>query len=343
MDKTIMAAVGAVHLGEAIAYGSLSVLPLFSNEPQGPEYLTLGEALAQDLVTVTEVSEAGSVPDLKVISRAAQHVLIVDGEELSGAKQNRCLNTSVLLAPHSETQVPVSCTEHGRWGYASGSSAFSESGHVLAREARSRRTAQVHASLAARASFTSMEGQREVWDSIQSLSQRAAAPSPTGAMRDVFDSRAGSMEAAVAALPTMPRQVGSLFLSGNDVLGLDLVSRPAAYARLHPKFVRSYLLETLLSTPAELSAPAELAGGEREAGRVFLDRMLAADEKSFPSVGCGQDHRLSGPGQIGSALVWDRTVLHLACFAAAETSERPFERRDVMANLHQRRAARRGR
>jgi len=335
VDKTIMAAVGAVHLGEAIAYGSLSVLPLFSNEPQGPEYLTLGEALAQDLVTVTEVSEAGSVPDLKVISRADQHVLIVDGEELSGAKQNRCLNTSVLLAPHSETQVPVSCTEHGRWGYATGSSAFSESGHVLAREARSRRTAQVHASLAARASFTSMEGQREVWDSIQSLSQRAAAPSPTGAMRDVFDSRAGSMEAAVAALPTMPRQVGSLFLSGNDVLGLDLVSRPAAYARLHPKFVRSYLLETLLS------APAELAGGEREAGRVFLDRMLAADEKSFPSVGCGQDHRLSGPGQIGSALVWGGTVLHLACFEADKASTQPRNLQAAMANLHQRREARR--
>ena len=335
MDKTIMAAVGALRLGEAVAYGGLAVLPLFSNGPQGPEYLTLGEALEQDLVTVTEVSEAGSVPDLKVVSRAGRPVLIVDGEELSGAKQNRCLNTSVLLPPHSETQVPVSCTEHGRWGYASESSAFSESGQVMAREARSRRTARVHESLASSASFTSWEGQREVWDSIQTLSQRASAPSPTSAMRDVFESRAGSLSAAIAALPTMPRQVGSLFLSGNGVLGLDLVSRPAAYARLHPKFVRSYLLGILLG------APPDLAGGEREAGQAFLDRMLVADEKAFPSVGCGLDHRLSGPGQIGSALVWGGTVLHLACFEADKASTQPRNLQAAMANLHQRREARR--
>ena len=181
MNETIMATVGAVQIGEAMAYGGLAVLPLFLDEPYGPEYLTLGEALEQNLVTVTEVSAAGSVPDLKVVSRAAQHVLIVDGEELLGAKQNRCLNTSVLLAPHSETQVPVSCTEHGRWGYTSGSATFLESGQVMAREARSRRTACVHESLASSASFTSWEGQREVWNSIQSLSQRAGAPSPTSA------------------------------------------------------------------------------------------------------------------------------------------------------------------
>lgn len=335
MDKTIMAAVGALRLGEAVAYGGLAVLPLFSNGPQGPEYLTLGEALDQDLVTVTEVSEAGSVPDLKVVSRAGWPVLIVDGEELSGAKQNRCLNTSVLLPPHSETQVPVSCTEHGRWGYASGSSEFSESGEVMAPEARSRRTACVHESLASSASFTSRDGQREVWNSIQSLSQRADAPSPTSAMRDVFESRAVSLDAATAALSALPRQVGSLFLSGGDVLGLDLVSRPAAYARLHPKFVRSYLLETLLS------APTGPAGGESEAGRAFLDRMLVADDTAFPSVGCGLDHRLSGPGQIGSALVWEGCVLHLACFETEEASAQSRNLWAAMANLHHRREARR--
>ena len=46
---------------------------------------------------VTEVSEAGSVPFIQVANRADRPLLLLDGEELIGAKQNRILNTTVLV------------------------------------------------------------------------------------------------------------------------------------------------------------------------------------------------------------------------------------------------------
>jgi hypothetical protein len=64
-------------------------------------------ALELHVVTIAEVSEAGSV----------RPILLVDWEELVGAKQNRVLNLSILLPPRRLTDIPVSCVEQGRWHY----------------------------------------------------------------------------------------------------------------------------------------------------------------------------------------------------------------------------------
>jgi len=65
------------------------VIPLLSENGAGPDYLTLKEAMEAQLIAITEVTEGGSVPELKVKNTGARPVLILDGEELSGAKQNR--------------------------------------------------------------------------------------------------------------------------------------------------------------------------------------------------------------------------------------------------------------
>jgi hypothetical protein len=58
-------------------------------------------------------------PELKVVNKSDQKILLVDGEGLVGAKQNRVLNTTILIPPKSETTIPVSCVEHGGWSYRS--------------------------------------------------------------------------------------------------------------------------------------------------------------------------------------------------------------------------------
>src|SRR5437899_3338299 len=104
-----------LDLGEPQQFKNIVILPVFTGVNHPPEYLTLTDALAQKLAAITEVSQAGSVPALKVANGSQLFLLLLDGEELIGARQNRTVNTSILLAGKSETIIPVSCTEAGRW------------------------------------------------------------------------------------------------------------------------------------------------------------------------------------------------------------------------------------
>ncbi len=89
--------------------------PMLSPYAVAANYLTLDQVLTEGLIEVSDVSESGSVPELKVINKAAKMVLILDGEELVGAKQNRIVNTTILVAVRCTMVIPVSCVEQGRW------------------------------------------------------------------------------------------------------------------------------------------------------------------------------------------------------------------------------------
>ena len=96
-------------IGEEQAYRNLSLFPIVSTYRNRLDYLTLEEALSRNLATVTEVNEDGSVPQLRVTNLSETALLIIDGEEVVGAKQNRVVNTSILIAAITKTDIPVSC------------------------------------------------------------------------------------------------------------------------------------------------------------------------------------------------------------------------------------------
>ena len=69
-----------VKLGGKQSHQNMTLFPLLASDAGEPDYLILEEALAQGAVDVTEVSQGGSVPDLKLINKSANKLLVVDGE-----------------------------------------------------------------------------------------------------------------------------------------------------------------------------------------------------------------------------------------------------------------------
>ena len=82
MEDIIKGYLGQAKIGRKQAHKNLAIFPLLSTYFLDLEYLLLDEALSEDLIQVVEVDKEGSVPELKVINKSPQMILILDGEEL---------------------------------------------------------------------------------------------------------------------------------------------------------------------------------------------------------------------------------------------------------------------
>lgn len=311
MDPVIADYLESLEIGDLQRFSNMAVAPLRAEKEFGPQYITLHKALEEHALAVTEVNEGGSVPELKVVNKSEKCVLLLDGEELAGAKQNRVLNTTILLKKRSETIIPVSCTEHGRWSY--NSDRFRDSGVVMSPSVRSRKTRSVSESLRSDAGYRSDQG--EVWNCVAAMARGAATHSPTGAMRDVFAGRGADLEDYLKAFDCVDGQHGLLVMVNNKVVGLDVVSRASAYAQIHGKLVKSYAMDALLQRGKRNPKPdADLTGA-------FIQAALECEHERHNSVGHGWDYRFHGPGIVGSALVYRKATVHATFFRAAQSDQ----------------------
>ena len=263
--------------------------------------------------SVTEVSKGGSVPNLKVINRADVPVLLLDGEELKGAKQNRVLNTSILVREKSETIIPVSCTEQGRWSYTSRN--FEDSAVVMPSKMRRNKAMAVAGSLERDQEFRSDQG--EVWGAVDTIACALHVPCPTGAMSDVFKAKSNDLDSYGDTFKRTGKQKGLLVFINGKIVGFDLLSRESAYHDLHSRLVRSYTIDALTRKQkgrGSMKADPDLA-------LAFMKEAAGCNAQHYPSAGLGWDHRFSGSAVVGSALSYQESVVH-AAFFRTESHER---------------------
>ena len=107
MDETLLKTLGSLEIREPVSHGPLHLFPLVSGSSTEDGLALLAEALEDESVRAEELNEGGSVPELRVVNRGSAPVLILEGDELIGAKQNRVVNSSVLVPAGAELILPV--------------------------------------------------------------------------------------------------------------------------------------------------------------------------------------------------------------------------------------------
>lgn len=290
-------------VGPAREAGGLQVFPLSWSPGDGPGYLVLDEAVAQGLLEVGEASEGGSVPKLLLKNRAAVPVFLMAGEHLSGGKQNRVLNASLLAAAGTELPIPVSCVERGRWAYrtASFEGSGSSSHSVL------RRLMHGQATRGYKTTRTPTSDQGEVWREVDRKLDETGSSSDTAYLHKAYEDTAAILREAEEALAAPEGASGAVFAYGGKIVGFDLFDRPATLAKLWPKLLRSYAIDARV---APVAAPVEA-----DRVREWLASSRGAGEEAFPSPGLGEDVRLEGPSIEAACLRVDGRPIHVEAFA----------------------------
>jgi hypothetical protein len=294
----------ALRCGAAQYFSNLALVPLLTPAPRAAAYITLADALAQDLAFLDEVNEAGEVPVVRCENRGERPLLLLDGEEVQGAKQDRVFNLTVLLPARTRCDVPVSCVEQGRWSRRE--PGFRASGRTLHASARAAKARAVTASLS-RGTGRGAD-QAALWTDVRGKLERMAVRSESGALGDAYAHFAEAVEAYVEGFSVEAAQTGALFAINGRVCGVECFDAPEVFAKLFPVILRGYALDAIDHWRADA---APLAAG---VGAAVLARVAACPTRRRRALGLGNEYRFEGTDIAGGALVLRDVPLHLCAF-----------------------------
>ena len=302
----MVVALPSLYVGDPIRYESLSVFPLFYNSNSKVEYRLSHLALADQSLLIEEVGRDGSVPDLLVENNSDVRVLFLEGEELLGAKQNRMVNTSVLVPAHSKIKIPVSCVEQGRWAYLSRYFAPSQSHSP----AKLRRTLKASVSQSLKEQRGHVSDQTKVWGEVTTLQALHGVASETMSMSDTFEAHQLRIAVYQEALKYVNGATGLAVAIGEKVVASDLFDKPATCQLVWDRLLSGVVFDAL-----------EADRTNQHASLSDVEELLATTDAmnwvQATTVGDGEERRGESPqGDHASVLALEETVVHLSVIPA---------------------------
>lgn len=290
--------------------GPLSVIQFRTPDADALKYVSLRIALRKGSIAVKEVSESGSVNNLTVENNSDTFVFISDGDLLEGAKQNRMLNTSVLLKPHSVTVIPVSCVEAGRWRFKSRT--FSEPMFYAPSGLRRGKIDEVSANLKMNQFHSADQG--KVWSTVDEYQNRKGVRSGSSDFVEV--SRNSDFEFRREINDILPEsgKNGAAIFIGESLVCIEAFNRCDVYAEYFPKLLQAACMDSDVFHSRKHLNEAKAIEMLHTAG----EKINRLEFESHKAVSAGREKRFAGDGISCYELLYDDISIHFAALFTPE-------------------------
>lgn len=218
---------------------NIVLLPIESKLPPNLLYISLIEASKNNEVEIKEINDAGSVTEIFIKNKSKNFILIPQGETLIGAKQNRIVNTSILIEPNCKTKIPVSCIEQGRWRYTKPN--FKPANEMIAYKLRKFTSKSLYFKMRDEDSFDS--DQRKIWDFIESDFNKDLMDSPTLSYTDYMEEKLNSSEIEISKIELPSGINGFATFFGDKIFSLEYFSNPNFFSDTKDRLLKAILVD----------------------------------------------------------------------------------------------------
>jgi hypothetical protein len=280
-----------IKIAEPVFLRNLQVYPLHGLSSNGHRILTIEEMLENGSGDFQELDE----PKIDLISynnKSDDPVLLLDGEEIIGALQNRIVAASTYIEAHTASDIDVICAEEGRWkelgGFTTGYCSYPGIRAILSVHGKKGNGLQ-----------------KTVWQEIDRKLTVTKTLSATSSMHDIYNSLQDEVSRYVEDFHGLNHDtVGFVGVAGREILGCDLFSNTSSYRKFENKLIRSYALDAI---------EQRRAGGISCDVQTFLEdieKTLAS--KSRPSR--GHHFKLKSAVLSGQGIYLKSNIIHLSAF-----------------------------
>lgn len=291
----------SIELLDIQQYQNMTVIGLNTPNTRPPDLMPLDVGLSMGLVEITEVDENGSVGQLNVINNAVTPLLLMDGEEIKGAKQNRIINATMIIPAKSQQIIDVSCSESGRWNY--NSQTFKHSHHMASSKVRRSKQESVNNSL--RTSNQRISNQSQVWDDIESTQQSLNIESSTHAQQDTFISLEKDIDDYLKHFPLQQKQNASIIIINNQVIGMELLYNADKYSQYHQRYMESYIIDAITQQDEHADDNVDAAKLSEE----FINRIRLSKIEEYQENNTN-DYRLEDDQITGSFIFYEDNLVN---------------------------------
>lgn len=282
---------------------NLSVIQFYTSDSGTFNYISLEAAMKNNSIEMIEIGESGSVNDIYVINKSDQYVFMMDGDIIIGAKQNRVINTSVLLPPQTKKHIPVSCVEAGRW--KTNSSKFNSATFTAPDSIRKSKMKDITDNLDQGEGHSSNQG--KVWDKVHENLTMMEVGSETSDLGAIFLVKAPIIEDYTNGIEVDENANGLSIFYGNTLSTIEIFNSSVVYRDYFAKLLRSASINVLNSQVENKQVPeAEFKYKVLDT----LDSVQALEKKSYPGIGAGEEFRFTGKDLVGLELQFDNKRIH---------------------------------
>lgn len=308
--------------GPAVRHAGVTAIPIFATAAAPCADYELGaDAIGRGELEIGELPR-GEPGRLRARNRGRRRALLVEGDHLLGARQNRILTSSVLVGRRGAVTLPVSCVERGRW---EGPTARFDGLANLASPGL-RRIAKLTVTRALLDGGKRGADQQEIWQHIATQQHTLRVTSATSALVHTYAARATELGAAADRLACPAGAIGVALGVGHALVSVDVFDNPRTCAHYWRRLIEGAALDAL--------GAARRAGGvgEGDVARL-LDALRAAEWTRVAAVGDGEERRARAGGAAASLLLIDGGLVHFGAAAGAVDLPLAVMRHDLPASL----------